>query len=57
MRLGASGTEGCPLFTPGQVLKRKKMYEQQRDQLAAQSFNVEQVGCLASTGRDFCLWA
>jgi hypothetical protein len=26
-----------------QVLKRKKMYEQQRDQLAAQSFNVDQT--------------
>lgn len=26
-----------------QVLKRKKMYESQRDQLAAQSFNVDQV--------------
>ena len=26
-----------------QVLKRKKMYEAQRDQLAAQSFNVDQV--------------
>lgn len=26
-----------------QVLKRKKMYEAQRDQLAAQSFNVDQA--------------
>jgi charged multivesicular body protein 5 len=26
-----------------QVLKRKKMYEQQRDQLCAQSFNIEQA--------------
>ncbi|OQR81352.1 charged multivesicular body protein 5 [Thraustotheca clavata] len=26
-----------------QTLKRKKMYEQQRDSLAAQSFNIEQV--------------
>lgn len=25
------------------VLKRKKMYENQRDQLSAQSFNIEQV--------------
>jgi hypothetical protein len=25
------------------TLKRKKMYEQQRDQMAAQSFNIEQV--------------
>jgi len=27
-----------------QTLKRKKMYEAQRDNLSAQSFNVEQVG-------------
>lgn len=26
-----------------QTLKRKKMYEQQRDNLTAQSFNIEQV--------------
>lgn len=36
-----------------QTLKRKKMYEAQRDNLSAQSFNVEQVGgallqCVAS---------
>ena len=34
----------CPQHTHNtQVLKRKKMYEGQRDQLAAQSFNVDQV--------------
>ena len=32
-----------PLLPSIQVLKRKKMYEQQRDQLAAQSFNVDQT--------------
>ena len=26
-----------------EVLKRKKMYEQQRDQMAGQSFNIEQT--------------
>jgi hypothetical protein len=30
-----------------EVLKRKKMYETQRDQLAAQSFNVEQVNTVS----------
>jgi len=29
-----------------QTLKRKKMYEQQRDSLAAQSFNIEQVSSM-----------
>ncbi len=33
-----------PVVHPAlQTLKRKKMYEQQRDQMAAQSFNIEQV--------------
>ena len=35
-----------------QVLKRKKMYEKQRDQLAAQSFNLEQVNFTMDTLKD-----
>ncbi|TFJ82334.1 hypothetical protein NSK_006344 [Nannochloropsis salina CCMP1776] len=34
------------------VLKRKKMYEQQRDQLAAQSFNVDQTNFALDSVKD-----
>ncbi len=35
-----------------QVLKRKKMYEQQRDNLSAQSFNIEQASFAIDTAKD-----
>lgn len=35
-----------------QVLKRKKMYEQQRDQMSAQSFNLEQTNFALDTVKD-----
>ncbi|GAB9467498.1 hypothetical protein Gpo141_00004840 [Globisporangium polare] len=35
-----------------QTLKRKKMYEQQRDNLTAQSFNIEQAAFAIETSRD-----
>lgn len=35
-----------------ETLKRKKMYETQRDQLAAQSFNVDQTNFAISTVKD-----
>lgn len=35
-----------------QTLKRKKMYEQQRDNLTAQSFNIEQASFAIETSRD-----
>jgi len=34
------------------TLKRKKMYEQQRDQMAAQSFNIEQTTMAMDTAKD-----
>uniref|UniRef100_K3X432 Charged multivesicular body protein 5 n=1 Tax=Globisporangium ultimum (strain ATCC 200006 / CBS 805.95 / DAOM BR144) TaxID=431595 RepID=K3X432_GLOUD len=35
-----------------QTLKRKKMYEQQRDNLTAQSFNIEQASFAIETSKD-----
>ncbi|KAF1333509.1 Charged multivesicular body protein 5, partial [Globisporangium splendens] len=35
-----------------QTLKRKKMYEQQRDNLTAQSFNIEQAAFAIETSKD-----
>jgi len=35
-----------------QLLKQKKMYEQQRDQLMSQSFNMEQVNFASQTMKD-----
>jgi charged multivesicular body protein 5 len=35
-----------------ETLKRKRMYEQQRDQLSAQQFNVDQTNFAISTVRD-----
>ncbi|ETW08927.1 hypothetical protein H310_01410 [Aphanomyces invadans] len=35
-----------------QTLKRKKMYEQQRDSMAAQSFNIEQASFAIETAKD-----
>ncbi|KDO18501.1 hypothetical protein SPRG_16177 [Saprolegnia parasitica CBS 223.65] len=35
-----------------QTLKRKKMYEQQRDSLSAQSFNIEQATFAIETAKD-----
>jgi charged multivesicular body protein 5 len=34
------------------VLKRKRMYEQQRDQLAGQQFNIEQAGFAIESAKD-----